>query len=251
MVKLTVTDPNAQTVQGVVSVTINAPPVGTPPVFTDGPNAAPNPVAAGQNVAFSATAVGSSALTYDWDFGDGSAKASGAAQTHSYAKPGTFNVTVTATDASALTASASVLVMVNALPGGTFAVSNSLLKSDFKKAGNDSLMLAGSLGLPGSFVTTGKSASLNFGPFSVSAPINGKHESPAYGSKREESAGWRSAAFADVDSQNRIEKTDVFCSAIDAGIHENGCERSERFGASVAGCGWVELRRDDRDSIWR
>ena len=38
-------------------------------------------------------------------------------------------------------------------------------------------MLAGSLGLPGSFVTTGKSASLNFGPFSVSAPINGKHAS--------------------------------------------------------------------------
>ncbi|MFE9252623.1 ThuA domain-containing protein [Streptomyces sp. NPDC007088] len=52
------------------------------------------------------------AITYSWDFGDGSKKAAGAEASHTYRTDGTYTATVTATDATGLTATSSVEVVV-------------------------------------------------------------------------------------------------------------------------------------------
>ena len=57
------------------------------------------------------------ALTYEWDFDDGSAKASGSKATHTYTQAGTYDATVTAKDPSGLTHTATVKVVVGNAPG--------------------------------------------------------------------------------------------------------------------------------------
>ncbi|MGX9919151.1 ThuA domain-containing protein [Streptomyces sp. NPDC002248] len=52
------------------------------------------------------------AISYSWDFGDGSKKVAGADAAHTYRTDGTYTATVTATDATGLTATASVEVVV-------------------------------------------------------------------------------------------------------------------------------------------
>lgn len=58
-------------------------------------------------------------LTYDWDFGDGSAYRGGAQESHVYFADGNYTVTVTVTDSQALTSSASRFVTV-CTSGGAF-----------------------------------------------------------------------------------------------------------------------------------
>ncbi|AMV24068.1 Calx-beta domain protein [Gemmata sp. SH-PL17] len=64
------------------------------------PSADPAPFRAGQPVTFTATASGGTeqGYTYKWDFGDGSAVATGANQTHTYATAGVYTAWVTVTD---------------------------------------------------------------------------------------------------------------------------------------------------------
>ena len=58
----------------------------------------------------------SDTLTYDWDFGDGSAHGTGAAPTHEYTHAGNYSATVTADDGRGMTATATVPVTVTAPP---------------------------------------------------------------------------------------------------------------------------------------
>ncbi len=72
----------------------------TSPVLISGPTAAPNPSTIGQTVSFSAAATDADgdAVSYNWDFGDGSS-ATGATPTHAFTTAGAFMVKVVAINA--------------------------------------------------------------------------------------------------------------------------------------------------------
>ncbi len=55
---------------------------------------------------------GGSISSYSWDFGDGTALATGMKVTHTYAEPGTYNVTLTVTDSERVSASTSRAITV-------------------------------------------------------------------------------------------------------------------------------------------
>jgi hypothetical protein len=82
------------------------------PVIGSPATASPNPAQSGQGVSFtvSASDPGNNALTYSWDFGDGTNGAS-ASVSHVYAAAGTFNAVVTVSNASVASTS-SVLVYI-------------------------------------------------------------------------------------------------------------------------------------------
>ena len=84
-------------------------------------DATPKTAVVGQDIAFTAAdstdAETPNNLTYSWDFGDGTPKASGRDVTHSYATLGTKTATVTVSDPQGATATASVVItMVNTAP---------------------------------------------------------------------------------------------------------------------------------------
>lgn len=87
------------TCAGAIPVTFTATGFYIPPVFDSNPTAVPNPVTVGQPVALTAAATSPSAaaLTFAWDFGDGST-APGAAVSHTYKVAGAYTATVTVTD---------------------------------------------------------------------------------------------------------------------------------------------------------
>ena len=57
------------------------------------------------------------ALTYSWDYGDGSAAGTGKKVTHVYASGGTYTATVTARDPGGMTGTATVSIVVGNPPG--------------------------------------------------------------------------------------------------------------------------------------
>src|SRR5574340_1585330 len=73
------------------------------------------------------------ALTYDWNFGDGTAHASGAAPSHTYTNTGTFTVTLTVTDPENLSDSTSTSVTVLNNSNGT-AVFSDNFSSDLTRS---------------------------------------------------------------------------------------------------------------------
>jgi len=81
------------------------------PSFASPPAATPNPATAGVAVQFSCPATGSSALTYIWDFGDGTMSTQ-PSPSHVYAAAGTYPVTVTVTDQTGGSATSTVTVQV-------------------------------------------------------------------------------------------------------------------------------------------
>ena len=85
------------------------------PTITVQPVATPNPAIQSNPVSFNATAVAAidGALTYTWDFEDGTPTATGQSVTHAYAAAGSFTATVTAADTLNATISAQVLVTVS------------------------------------------------------------------------------------------------------------------------------------------
>ncbi len=96
-VRLVVNDGQADSDPSVTSATISAPPVNLAPVADPGGPYAAEP---GQVITFDGSASADpngDALTYSWDFGDGST-GSGVNPTHSYAATGTYTVTLTVND---------------------------------------------------------------------------------------------------------------------------------------------------------
>jgi cytochrome c len=55
-------------------------------------------------------------LRYRYEFGDGTAPATGRRQTHTYAQPGTYTARVTATDRDGAAGSADLVITVNPGP---------------------------------------------------------------------------------------------------------------------------------------
>ncbi|HYG76395.1 MAG TPA: PKD domain-containing protein [Planctomycetota bacterium] len=89
-------------------------PLNLPPVISSSPTAMPNPAGAGQNVAFAVAASdpNGDALSYAWNFGDGTT-GSGSAPTHAYSSAGSYTATVTVSDGRGGNAVGSISVTVN------------------------------------------------------------------------------------------------------------------------------------------
>jgi MYXO-CTERM domain-containing protein len=109
---LRVTDDGGATDTDTASVVVaNAPPSVT---TISGPANADE----GSSVSFTAqgtdpSPIDAAALTYSWDWGDGSAPSTGATASHTWADNGTYTITVTATDPEGATGSSTVSITVD------------------------------------------------------------------------------------------------------------------------------------------
>jgi len=83
-----------------------------PPQFSSPPTTSPSAPAAGAAVQFTCAASDSTAVSFQWDFGDGTTDSSGPAVTHTYTATGTYTVTVTASNANGKSAAESTSVTV-------------------------------------------------------------------------------------------------------------------------------------------
>jgi len=92
------------------TVTLSHTAEGSPAVLAQGPAAGWTGLAV--DFSGSATDHGGSIVSYRWDFGDGTS-ADTAAASHSFAQPGTFEVTLTATDNDGLTDSAAMTITID------------------------------------------------------------------------------------------------------------------------------------------
>jgi PKD repeat protein len=87
--------------------------ISTPPVANAGPS---RTTSIGKTVTFAGSASGSSALTYSWNFGDGSTTSGTLTPTHVYAEHGTFTVTLTVTDALGISSQSTTTARVYNAP---------------------------------------------------------------------------------------------------------------------------------------
>ncbi|HWK29748.1 MAG TPA: PKD domain-containing protein [Solirubrobacter sp.] len=112
--KVTVTDATGASVTKSIEITVTAPPANQPPIITE---AAGFPLtgSAPLTVQFSIEAAdpNGDAVSYEWDFGDGSAKATSKNPTHTYTQTGEFTATVKVTDSHGDSTTANVLVKVS------------------------------------------------------------------------------------------------------------------------------------------
>lgn len=124
------------------------------PAFVSGPIAAPNPATTKDTVSFFTDATSAAgAVTYAWDFGDGT-KASGEDVTHKYAAEGVYNATATITDPNGGTDSATVAVTVgagNGAPQLTVSKASVKLGFDFGNEGKDTIAFSGTVTVPAGF----------------------------------------------------------------------------------------------------
>lgn len=83
------------------------------PIISSGPTATPNPAIVNQSIAFStaATDLDSDALTFAWDFKDGT-NGSGANPSHAYTVSGTYSVAVSISDGKGASVTGTISVVV-------------------------------------------------------------------------------------------------------------------------------------------
>jgi PKD repeat protein/glucose/arabinose dehydrogenase/type 1 glutamine amidotransferase len=114
--KLTVTDQGGKSDTEEIAITVTNPPGNEAPSVEAA--VAPASGLAPLNVLLTAQASDpdDDALTYVWDFGDGSDPGRGRRARHTYTRPGTFTAKVTVTDRAGLTASATVEIVVGNPP---------------------------------------------------------------------------------------------------------------------------------------
>ena len=94
-----------------LNITVVAPP---PPVIVSGPTAVPNPPTAGKFVQLFCSVVSSSALSSEWDFGDGThVNTTGDSVIHVYSPAGVYSVTFTGTDKHGFSVKGSLTLTVN------------------------------------------------------------------------------------------------------------------------------------------
>ena len=109
-VEATVSDAE-NAISGSVLITVIA-----PPQISSGPIATPASGFTGQTIAFTAAAqtTDTIALSYAWNFGDGSPSVTGASVSHVFSSAGTYNVTLTVTDSVGQQVQQSISVVIAA-----------------------------------------------------------------------------------------------------------------------------------------
>jgi PKD repeat protein/N-acetylneuraminic acid mutarotase len=115
-VTIRVTDKDGASGADAAQVTV----INRPPVATAG-----GPYGGNEGATITVNGAGSSdpdgdALTYTWDFGDGSAPASGATASHTYADDGTYAVTLTVSDGHLMNSATTTASVLNVAPTATF-----------------------------------------------------------------------------------------------------------------------------------
>ncbi|HLX64748.1 MAG TPA: PKD domain-containing protein [Planctomycetota bacterium] len=208
-VQCTAQDDRGGTVTASISFTV------TPlPVISSGPVAAPNPAGVGQTITFTASAseVGGDALSYSWDFGDGTG-GSGASTTHSYSPAGVYTAVVTVSDTRGGQITGTVQVSVKApivgigndsdgdgysdtfeiqagsdpnnaasVPGGvslangtqTLNVTKLTTRLNFAHAGKDTITAAGTLPISAGFSVAGAYVASDIGGVPFIATLDSK-----------------------------------------------------------------------------
>jgi PKD repeat protein len=128
-------------------------------------SASPSSPNVGQEVTFTVTGTTTSGgtLSFEWDYGDGSAKVTGASVKKTYTALGAYTVTATGTDSlTGKTVVSTLTVVVK----DTVRSGKIVAKLNFREAtGHDFLTLTGTMPLPAGFDPTGKTLSVNIGGF--------------------------------------------------------------------------------------
>ena len=152
---------DTELVEGGQFLALFDPACATAPAFNASVSASPADAVTGQVISFTAQAStpGAGALTYAWNFGDGS-NGAGAAVTHAYTVSGTQHVTCTVTHTTTgRTAQGSVDVHVSK-PAIATAVAIAL---NFAKTDKDVLTLTGEFPISAGFSAAGKTISIDVG----------------------------------------------------------------------------------------
>ncbi len=155
-----------------ITVSLSGASVSSAPVVNS-VSANPNPGAVGQSITFVAdgSAAGGQALTYAWDFADGTT-GTGATATHAYTMAGVYTVTVTLTNAALESTSAQLsLTVTGALP---LSISKKRIKANIPSRGTDKLILIGTFTLPEGTASLAGDATLSAGTFAQVFALNDK-----------------------------------------------------------------------------
>ncbi len=145
------------------------------PAITSGPAAAPNPAEVGQAVAFGVTAsdADGDALTYTWNFGDGTAVSTERNPTHSFAAAGVYTVTVTVSDGVANTLG-TVDVLVTESGQAALGVSKLAVARSFVGMRGVSIKTSGTFFAPAGEAVEGAGVALDVGGAVVSGTMDAK-----------------------------------------------------------------------------
>ena len=136
--------------------------------ITSGPNATPSIGGTGETITFSTVAAGGTgALTYAWDFGDGSSD-TGPSVAHAYVAAGNYTATVTVTDTVNGSANGSVPITVTASAVTPLTISRASIKLNFAKTGTDLIIFSGTIPIPAGFTPGGSSVQIAAGSVSAS-----------------------------------------------------------------------------------
>ena len=146
------------------------------PEWSSRPSATPNPAASGQSISLSAKATDSDndALTYAWNFQDGTS-AQGSGVQHTFTVAGTYRVSLTVTDARGASTTSALSVFVNATGASQPLTISKLGGTMQATGGRDGCKFTGIFpALPNGFDTTGMSAAIVFGTSSFPLTLNSK-----------------------------------------------------------------------------
>ena len=113
--KVTIADSAGSVAIATLSVTVNAAASSAPPRILQGPTLLSNMAISGLPLVF--TCASDQAVTWTWNFGDGSPGAGGEPVSHVFANPGAYTITATATNATGQSSSNSLTLTLVPLVG--------------------------------------------------------------------------------------------------------------------------------------
>lgn len=165
-------------VNGTAAIIVDAPTLASPPSVN------PSTIVINVPASFSASASdpAGGAITYHWNFGDGT-NGSGGSATHTFTSGGSFTVTLTMTNPAGGTTTSSINITV-IVPTIAMSVSKLQGAAKFTGGGHDACSISGTIpGLPKGFDSSGQSLVLNIDGAAETFKLDGKgHGKSSHGS---------------------------------------------------------------------